>query len=855
MDVHVLAPDFGPVADGVTSTMVHRPLEAVDVARRDPAAACPGGRAEARRHPPALVHGGARRPAARRRCHPTSTPRSSTSRMPGPSSCIADQLRPRLVAAAERRAVRRTDVLVTNCQDEIDQGARQGSCCPPSLSGVAVDAGALPPDERSGAGPAACRARPRRRPGPGLRRPARLAEGAGPAGRGVGEGCHFPTTDPRPRRPGRRGRHSRPLRRASGAGRSGGRASSGRAPVDVGGRRLGAPSRYETVAIVVAEAMACGVPVVATAVNGARETLLDPPGEPLRRGRAARRHGRPAPRGRATPRRRRRCEPRRRRSAGSAPRTGSARAGRAAAGERLPGRPSTIDDRRRSTHDRPDGADLPGRGSGPVAGPPDSSKGCGPTRRSSSPTPRSRTTSRSTAHAVDFTGPGTRTRSTGWRCTDRDAYLALYPQGSDYPACGDGSVSTMYYHEHAIPEVLRDEPGHAARRAAARAGRPRPLELPVHAGPRASSRSRTSSTRCAPRRSARRANWHHLWHYTAHEPVRRRGRGAARRRCPGSRSASGSTTTWSVTTKARVAQVLRFLGCPEQEGEAAGVPRVNISGTPRAAAAAEALSWATRHETRAHGREASTSYRMRERVRRRCLRRRRSRPRRASSSSPRLRRGPGTAARVLDRIGGDATGLAGRASPDGTSSEDPAAAQPPQRPGRRDGGARPRGRAAVATAGHEVEQLTLAGRRGARVCPLRAGAKAIWNARDRRERRDGGSQTFRPDVVHVHTPFPLMSPAVFRAAHTAGRSRRDDAAQLPLLLRRRHLRPRRRDLRGLRRARSSSCPGSGTAATTTAGRRSAALDPQPGAAPGARARSSKCVSPASSRSPTSRGGC
>ena len=40
------------------------------------------------------------------------------------------------------------------------------------------------------------------------------------------------------------------------------------------------PSRYETVAIVVAEAMSCGVPVVATAVNGARETLLDPPGEP-----------------------------------------------------------------------------------------------------------------------------------------------------------------------------------------------------------------------------------------------------------------------------------------------------------------------------------------------------------------------------------------------------------------------------------------------------------------------------------------------------------------------------------------------------------------------------------------------
>jgi glycosyltransferase involved in cell wall biosynthesis len=32
-------------------------------------------------------------------------------------------------------------------------------------------------------------------------------------------------------------------------------------------------SRYETVAIVIAEAMSCGLPVIATAVNGAREVL------------------------------------------------------------------------------------------------------------------------------------------------------------------------------------------------------------------------------------------------------------------------------------------------------------------------------------------------------------------------------------------------------------------------------------------------------------------------------------------------------------------------------------------------------------------------------------------------------
>lgn len=37
------------------------------------------------------------------------------------------------------------------------------------------------------------------------------------------------------------------------------------------------PSRYETVSLVVAEAMACGVPVAATAVNGVREAVVDGP--------------------------------------------------------------------------------------------------------------------------------------------------------------------------------------------------------------------------------------------------------------------------------------------------------------------------------------------------------------------------------------------------------------------------------------------------------------------------------------------------------------------------------------------------------------------------------------------------
>ncbi len=70
-------------------------------------------------------------------------------------------------------------------------------------------------------------------------------------------------------------------------------------------------------------------------------------------------------------------------------------------------------------------------------------------------------------------------------------------------------------------------------------------------------------------------------------------------------------------------------------------------------------------------------------------------------------------------------------------------------------------------AGHNVEQFTLPSAEQLGLSPLRAGGKAIWNIEAQKEttRR---IRSFRPDVVHVHTPFPLMSPSVFRSAHAAG---------------------------------------------------------------------------------------
>lgn len=70
-------------------------------------------------------------------------------------------------------------------------------------------------------------------------------------------------------------------------------------------------------------------------------------------------------------------------------------------------------------------------------------------------------------------------------------------------------------------------------------------------------------------------------------------------------------------------------------------------------------------------------------------------------------------------------------------------------------------------AGHHVDQLTLPGAEELGLSSLRAGTRAVWN-REAARATTARIHSFQPDVVHVHTPFPIMSPAVFRAAKRAG---------------------------------------------------------------------------------------
>ncbi len=70
-------------------------------------------------------------------------------------------------------------------------------------------------------------------------------------------------------------------------------------------------------------------------------------------------------------------------------------------------------------------------------------------------------------------------------------------------------------------------------------------------------------------------------------------------------------------------------------------------------------------------------------------------------------------------------------------------------------------------AGHDVEELTLAATESLGLSSSRQAVKAIWN-KEIADELATRIQTFKPDVVHVHTPFPLMSPVVFRTAHKLG---------------------------------------------------------------------------------------
>lgn len=221
---------------------------------------------------------------------------------------------------------------------------------------------------------------------------------------------------------------------------------------------------------------------------------------------------------------------------------------------------------------------------------------------------------------ADFRGPGDADTINRVSVTDRQAYLKLYPTGAhDYRALGDGSVSTLYYHQESLPEVVAMNP---SMQLVLMLRDPVERAYSSHQYMRARGFEPVEDFLAAVEQESARVHehWHHIWHYTGMSRYAD-SLAAVLRAVPAEQVGVWFYEDLDRDYESTVTSVLRFLDVPEVVGEGVGIPRVNISGKPRYARVQNALWWATRHDVLRRTVKRTTTYQFRERIRRRTLRR------------------------------------------------------------------------------------------------------------------------------------------------------------------------------------------------------------------------------------------
>jgi len=219
---------------------------------------------------------------------------------------------------------------------------------------------------------------------------------------------------------------------------------------------------------------------------------------------------------------------------------------------------------------------------------------------------------------LDFRGPGDAATINRVAVTDRQAYLDLYPREHTFAALGDGSVSTLYYADHAAPEILTVNP---RMRVVVLLREPIDRAFSSYSYMRARGFEPAEDFLAAVADEPRRKDehWHHLWHYASMSHYARQLSTlyeALGREQVGVWFYDDMATDYEGTVRS----VLRFLDLPEHPAEAVGVPRVNVSGTPRLPAMQRVIWATTRNELLRSSVKRVTSFRFRERVRRKSLR-------------------------------------------------------------------------------------------------------------------------------------------------------------------------------------------------------------------------------------------
>jgi len=220
----------------------------------------------------------------------------------------------------------------------------------------------------------------------------------------------------------------------------------------------------------------------------------------------------------------------------------------------------------------------------------------------------------------DFRGPGDQESINRVAITREQDYLGLFSAAAaDHHALGEGSVSTLYYHERALPELLRLNPEVRVvvllREPVSRAWSSFHY---LRAQGREPEQDFLTAVADEPRRRA--ANWHHLWHYTSMS------RYAAAIAVLQDRLLPGHLGVWfhddlERDYKSTLDDVVQFLELPALALSLDDVPRVNVSGTPRFQSLQEAMWRAQRQESVRRAGRMLTTWRFREALKARMLRR------------------------------------------------------------------------------------------------------------------------------------------------------------------------------------------------------------------------------------------
>jgi len=113
-----------------------------------------------------------------------------------------------------------------------------------------------------------------------------------------------------------------------------------------------------------------------------------------------------------------------------------------------------------------------------------------------------------------FTGPGDDLTINAAAVTKQDDYLALFDGAAAGSTLGEGSVSTLYQHEQALPR-LRDLNPRARLVVVLRDPVDRAYSSFQYLRNRGYEREEEFLDAVAREDERRRAGWHHLWHYTA----------------------------------------------------------------------------------------------------------------------------------------------------------------------------------------------------------------------------------------------------------------------------------------------------------------------------------------------------